>query len=491
MLVITTTADKKNPCPLPRRVLDVGGPDNSVESHLVENSDKAFCQYLTLSHCWGGKVPITTTTETLPSQLQHIPLSSLPRTFKEAVDITKNLGFRYLWIDSLCILQDSKDDWEEQSVLMCDIYSNALLNIAARGAPDATFGCFIGRSQDPPACRIPYSVQECPHEGWMYIRSPAYKHERLRETPLDQRGWVVQERALSSRIIHFGAEQLYWECKEVTKRQDGNDDDMGTNDLRAFHDFKSDMRIDRKFFAGGLLSPGSPQFRKWYLMAEEYTKRHLTYDSDMLPAISGLAKVFHTMSGCTYVAGIRKEYIVLGLSWYTGRRSRRANEALPNADVPSWSWAKQKGPTYNHASAPWMLAEYIRCKLVNLHFDVVSKNSYGNVRDAKATLEGHVFQVLYNPRVEHGRYLLSDICTTDGEALGEISIDPGELLETGRIIHCLLLYDSDLISWALALVPSLSSPGTFRRIGRVSINTKGKGQSWFPKILDLQTITLV
>jgi hypothetical protein len=103
-------------------------------------------QYASLSHCWGKLKIITLTTSNLAGFQHEIPLKELPKTFQEAIYVTRYLGLQYIWIDSLCILQDSSEDWAKESVQMADVYGAAEINIAATGAADGSGGCFFERS---------------------------------------------------------------------------------------------------------------------------------------------------------------------------------------------------------------------------------------------------------------------------------------------------------------------------------------------------------
>lgn len=129
---------------LPTRVIDVGTEDNGKVKLLV-SSEHQVGKYIALSHCWGGKTPVMTTTKNLQDHLQEI--SSLPQTFLEAALLTRVLGVRYLWIDSLCILQDSREDWEREAPLMASVYGNAYVTIAADVAKNTNAGFLTGSTR--------------------------------------------------------------------------------------------------------------------------------------------------------------------------------------------------------------------------------------------------------------------------------------------------------------------------------------------------------
>src|ERR1700744_2598321 len=121
---------------LPTRVIEVGDPGRI--RLMVPNG--AMGRYVCLSHCWGGLQPLKTTKENLSSHLHSIPPQSIPKTYQDAIELTRLLGIKYLWIDSLCIIQDSTEDWGKESASMCAVYENCDIVIAATSAKDATEG---------------------------------------------------------------------------------------------------------------------------------------------------------------------------------------------------------------------------------------------------------------------------------------------------------------------------------------------------------------
>jgi hypothetical protein len=106
---------------LPTRLIEVG--DTDMDLRLCETLGlPQESQYLTLSHCWGGKVFTTLTRENVEQFLSHIPTKSLSKTFRDAIEVTRRLGFKYLWIDSLCIIQGDEVDWTKEASRMEFVY---------------------------------------------------------------------------------------------------------------------------------------------------------------------------------------------------------------------------------------------------------------------------------------------------------------------------------------------------------------------------------
>jgi hypothetical protein len=119
--------------------VDVGLQDNMVK--LIE-PEGVTGKYFCLSHCWGPEQIITTTRTNLQAHKREIPLNSLPKTFRDAVLLTKRFGIAYIWIDSLCIVQDDNNDWKIESAKMERIYREAQLTIAATRSSSGAGGLY-------------------------------------------------------------------------------------------------------------------------------------------------------------------------------------------------------------------------------------------------------------------------------------------------------------------------------------------------------------
>jgi len=125
----------------PSRLIDIQAFEGeSPDVRLVDENE--VLEYLPLSHCWGQVPTFTTTSESLDQRRPRIPYGNLPRTFKDAVKISRDLSYRYLWIDALCIVQGSEEDWASEGSKMEDIFSNCALCIAATSGIDGSSGCY-------------------------------------------------------------------------------------------------------------------------------------------------------------------------------------------------------------------------------------------------------------------------------------------------------------------------------------------------------------
>jgi hypothetical protein len=170
---------------------------------------------MTLSHCW-GTLPIFTLTEKTRQQLMDgILTSELPKTFADVVFVAHRLGISFLWIDSLCIMQDSLGDWEQEASIMADVYRGSLCNIAATGSSHANEGCLYERQRPIEPCVITTGWEDVPNVE-VIIYDPYIFTRIFENDPLRQRAWVVQELLLAPRALHLGKRQMIWECYEST-----------------------------------------------------------------------------------------------------------------------------------------------------------------------------------------------------------------------------------------------------------------------------------
>ena len=173
-------------------------------------------KYIALSHCWGTnqeQLPLRTTKDKLEDYKQHIEFSELPRTFQDAVTVAREIGVQYLWIDSLCIIQDDSGDWEKESQKMEQVFSSAYCTISATSAKNSHEGFLTFPVKEAVTIldgeNSQFAVYAC-------IAGKSFK-QAVDEGLLNTRGWVLQERALSRRTIHFTGSQIFWECGSVIR----------------------------------------------------------------------------------------------------------------------------------------------------------------------------------------------------------------------------------------------------------------------------------
>jgi hypothetical protein len=220
---------------LPTRVIDVGSVNGLEEPRLVL-SEGCRAKYVALSHCWGGSRPLITDASTLAKHLQKIEMSTLPWTFRDAVIATRTLGYRFLWIDSLCILQDSPQDWQQECAKMAAIYQNAIITIAGLAASDCSAGFLqerlsilpkpliweyeteVGTFQRVTIRQARYTHDWDGYSDWHYWEEVIQDNES--NSPIAERAWILQERLLPSRILYFGKHRMHWECNTHCQLED-------------------------------------------------------------------------------------------------------------------------------------------------------------------------------------------------------------------------------------------------------------------------------
>jgi hypothetical protein len=211
---------------LPKRILAIESTtERGINVKLVE-SHKLYAPYAALSHCWGNEQTCITTLATLGKHKKGIPWGSIPKTFQDAIKFALKLDIKYLWVDSLCIIQDDISDWDIQSSEMADIYQNSYLTLAATASSGDSQGCFPEGAglKDEPEIHIPQDVTDgCPIglrkslKHWNTISPNLF----MKNYPLLSRAWVFQERMLSPRVLHFCRSELVWECRETAKCECG------------------------------------------------------------------------------------------------------------------------------------------------------------------------------------------------------------------------------------------------------------------------------
>ncbi|KAN0117032.1 Heterokaryon incompatibility protein (HET) domain containing protein [Hyaloscypha variabilis] len=288
---------------LPTRLIEVG--DTDMDLRLCETLGlPQELQYLTLSHCWGGKVFTTLTRENFEQFLSHIPTESLSKTFRDAIEVTRRLGFKYLWIDSLCIIQGDEVDWTKEASRMEFVYLNSALNIAASAAPDGDFGCFSTRIPDQLyGCKVLARDTRDVFDTAVWDITIEDMTSLFHNEVLKTRAWAFQESLLAPKTISFTSRQLVWECISTRACETfPNSYDVGTVTYPSVRTEYWD-------------NPRRSISMKWSSLLMDYTEKKVTFDKDRLVALSGLARLFAAKFGTTYVAGLWKEGLVTQLVW--------------------------------------------------------------------------------------------------------------------------------------------------------------------------------
>lgn len=301
---------------LPKRVLDVSPPQGGLRLHETDND---VAGYICLSHRWGSTRPLTTTRSNLEAWKSSIRWESVPRTFQDAIKVTRRLGIRYLWIDSLCIVQDDMQDWEDQAPEMCAIYSNAFLTLSATRCNDSTDTLL------PDFRRTVDRLDSHGNPTAVAVRSSGPHVSRTNAYSLLERGWVLQERLLSRRVLHFGFDELMWECMEDAWCECDTFDKRFQPRIRNLYRKRNE--------------PGKEaQQTVWYQVVQTYTELELTYLTDRGVAILGIAKDMELTRKCRYLCGLWEDTLLADLAWWAADSNP---SKLPG---PTWSWISVSGP---------------------------------------------------------------------------------------------------------------------------------------------------
>ena len=331
----------------PTRLLDLQPQCTDIEICLcIPHRDPPGTPYMTLSHCWGTSRFFKLTRANLKHLEVGFQLVELPRTFREAIYITRELGIRYLWIDALCILQDSQEDWRYEAAMMMKVYENSYCNIAALGAFDSEQGCFFQR--DP--LLVPRIIVEPNWDNALNMSYDLYSdffwQYHLGHSPLNRRAWVVQERILAPRVLYYGKEQLLWECVELDACET-YPDGLPHADPGRWKGIDLDVEFLSKILA---LEPERKQsmYEFWHEVVRIYTLCDLTRPEDKLVAISGLAKRVQRCLGDEYIAGLWRESLPSELLWGVGKGdlNKRPSTRSNLYRAPTWSWASIDGWIY-------------------------------------------------------------------------------------------------------------------------------------------------
>jgi len=388
------------------------------------------------------------TEESLEDLSKGVAISFLPKTFQDAINITKCLGIKYLWIDCLCIIQDDASDWEREASKMSQVYSNAYLTISASGSTDSYSGCFPKRAEQsyvsvptrslgydtprdlsgPHSFTMEYERETRPgqpgrlhlFEEWLpgssswapqrtNIGSFGKHFDPIANEPLSARGWTLQERLLSPRVVHYATDQMYFECETHLVSEDGFEI---PNEFFSMKNLLSSHRIAFKehglpksaaiSYDIGQTASGSLKSRRgkggWLSIVENYSRRRLTVSQDKLPAVAGVARAVAESTGDTYLAGLWGRHLLEDLYWrvyayeelfeknkeglgMVAVKGKAVGTAVRPAEyrAPSWSWASIDAPIkYVPLAFSKIVAHVQGCKILPASIDV-----YGRVVEGR------------------------------------------------------------------------------------------------------------
>lgn len=395
----------------------------------------------------------------------------MPKTFYEAVEVTRAVGIRYLWVDSLCIVEDDDSDWEQESKTIGALYENARFTIAANDATDASKGLFLaGRQQDDPVLEIAFQPNGQEAEGVLYVSAgPRQYYSIFSRSLLQERAWAFQERHLSRRVCFFTFAGMFWYCK--------SEQDQKWMHYYLVNDERGNPKLDNTKMGW-----------KWQDDVEKYSQRHLAYESDRLIALQGLAAEIGKTRSDTYHMGVWISELPYTLLWL--RDTRFAGDVSNDyqKDIPTWSWASLCGtkkflgntdlwvtrrlqPTFPYKDTEQAMCISLCAKatagddgalILDGYLKMASSNvasfdrvTWSDSEDLDLNLDAQFF-------LDHGTHGIID---GSGKEVGRAAFD----IVFHSEFHCLflcnsVLYDGDWFHYVLLLEPT-EEPATFRRIG--------------------------
>ncbi|RYO92653.1 hypothetical protein DL762_001556 [Monosporascus cannonballus] len=299
---------------LPTRVIDVGS--TLTQPRLYISGDGEAGKWVALSYCWGGDSGFTLNAASFSSLRSGLPLSDFPSTLRDAVLVTRALGVHYLWIDCLCIFQDDINNWAVEASRMSDVYSDVVVTIAATSAESVNDG-FLDRREPHFNCPFPWrrhdhpgSVTDRPHAYPIFLRAPPeHSSHRRRQQSLRwaTRGWTFQEELLSKRLLYYMTGRMIWYCRAGKATEPAEEPEGDMSLFSTLKDLPPQSANPENFRAA--------TYKAWYKLLGEYTKRHLTFDKDRLPAIGAFAKFFNARLRDQYCAGLWRGDLLYGLLW--------------------------------------------------------------------------------------------------------------------------------------------------------------------------------
>ncbi|KAJ8130753.1 hypothetical protein O1611_g2875 [Lasiodiplodia mahajangana] len=443
-----------SPPSLPKRVLKIENkgswPPTEHEQVLrlcEDEVDKAH--YVALSHCWGNYQPLRALLSNRQALAEGISFSQLSAVFQDAIQVCLRMGIDYIWIDSLCIIQNDEKDWEKESAKMCDYYENALFTISASSSKDGSVPFLRQRPENwrPQYFRyVESSGRSINVISQRIARAGGYLSTTKQAIEdgdvLTTRAWTFQEGLLSKRVIYYTGANLVWACHTTKLVEDRRKPSINS----------ADQLCSRE-----LSSLGKDASKLWRRLISQFSNRDLTYPTDCLPALSGVATKFQRQLNWEYVAGLWKGDLPVSLTWAASRRKGSLSPPKTTHSeyiAPSWSWASILEPVYfpgfldHYQSEKFVAVEEVYCKPAGL-------NPLGRVTSGQLVLSGIVFEISLSQ--EH----LSRPAMTPGFLLGKSSdllaqftedcllVRSGSTLRRGRPSECFQPYSNVAVSCIL------------------------------------------
>ncbi|KAF5713751.1 transcription factor C2H2 [Fusarium globosum] len=340
---------------LPNRCIEVSRNSDGTRGLRLKETGGRRGKYITLTHRWIQ--PDTANASTVQinysDRLQGKALDHLPAHFEDAFDLALKMNIPFLWIDSLCIIQDSQQDWMIEASQMAKYYQNSFFTVAGFGVTRDT-GLFATTDQDlgPNLVRLPYRDRQGDQKGYFFVCHVDHSEVKgqydreIAQSDLLSRGWIFQEWILSRRVISYTRTACFYQCQRTSPRTTtSNDVNLSIlNDKHADISLKNHFRLDS-------LKEDESIFQKWRFAVHTYSSLHLTNaGQDRLSALAGISQEFATVInrlmdqkdhwGSFYLSGLWAGDIVAGLLWEMDGSC--SDKRL--SGIPTWSWASVVKP---------------------------------------------------------------------------------------------------------------------------------------------------
>lgn len=342
----------------PKRLLDLEAFSDSQDIRLILSEEMRSDTYATLSYRWGSTNHVTLNAATYDLMRSRVSICGLPKTIKDAIEVCRGLFMRYLWIDALCIIQGDSDDKSQEIANMGSIYSGSLFTLSAADSLDSDSGLFRKRG---PLYRENCVLVESENIHRVMAprtNSPGQEGTDPERSHLAKRGWVMQERLLSPRTIHFTAGDVIWECRE---RMNQSGATFGKPQSKQWSiPWHFGKKIVLSFCQEWAGQRNKEVFRTlWAGLLRLYSRTCLTNTDDRLSALAGIAEIASTQMNLEASYGLWLDFFIEELQWYRQDEELvlfpRPNEGPPNIpttetltklreQMPSWSWASTPYP---------------------------------------------------------------------------------------------------------------------------------------------------
>jgi Heterokaryon incompatibility protein (HET) len=448
--------------------------------------------YAALSYCWGGQQTFQLTAKTEQMLLLGVPIGRLPATIRDSAKVTKGLGLQFLWVDALCIFQDSPTDFEEQSAAMADIYLGCSICISAVGASKASDGLFSQRDTlKYSPCYMSPDLRSNKRDAYIWLQPSKRDPKAMSPWPLHLRAWAVQERLLPPRMVKFGP-YLSWECRFAfcdefgyERSQDVDRPTTLSNSfVTTFFDRLLSEDLLQSFRSLFVCFPERTDVEEmryiWYKILQEYSECRLTYKCDRLRAISGIISAIEQRTGWKNSNGLWLPFIVEEMLWETCHHEcfKPSRTGLH----PSWSWVA----TDSYIQPRFVPDEYDQFELVSRFEKLVNTKDFGFPSSLKCiSLHCLAVRVRREPGLGKTSGLTENLMVVDDSANEDMKIKftkdcieskvlPQLFLAIARHERPLTYYGFKRIEGiVVGLYPTRHKPYLYQRLGRGSCSQAG------------------